>query len=83
MRYSTEPRDRKYVKGYRILSFAKNMGKNLSNKYGQKLLDSANKTYSRRKSTNLLDKEVALSASNQPSKFRARNWVKINDESRR
>ena len=41
MRYSTEPRDRIYVKGYGFLSFAKNMGKSLSNKYGQKLLDSA------------------------------------------
>ena len=40
MRYSIEPRDRIYVKGYGCLSFAKNMGKNLSNKYGQKLLDS-------------------------------------------
>ena len=44
MRYSIEPRDRKYVKGYRFLSFAKNMGKNLSSKYGQKLLDSAKKS---------------------------------------
>ena len=43
MRYSIEPRDRIYVKGYGFLSFAKNMGKNLSNKYGQKLLDSAKK----------------------------------------
>ena len=43
MRYSIEPRDRIYVKVYRFLSFAKNMGKILSNKYGQKLLDSANK----------------------------------------
>ena len=41
MRYSIEPRDRKYVKGYGFLSFAKSMGKNLSNKYGQKLLVSA------------------------------------------
>ena len=41
MRYSIEPRDRIYVKGYGFLSFAKNKGKNLSNKYGQKLLDSA------------------------------------------
>ena len=41
MRYSIEPRD---VKGYGFLSFAKNMGKNLSNKYGQKLLDSAKKS---------------------------------------
>ena len=44
MRYSIEPRDRIYVKGYGFLSFAKNMGKSLSNKYGQKLLDSANKS---------------------------------------
>ena len=41
MRYSSEPRDRIYVKGYVFLSFAKNKGKSLSNKYGQKLLDSA------------------------------------------
>ena len=44
MRYSIEPRDRIYVKGYGFLSFAKNMGKTLSNKYGQKLLDSAKKS---------------------------------------
>ena len=37
MRYSLEPRDRIYVKGYGFLSFAKNIGKSLSNKYGQKL----------------------------------------------
>ena len=41
MRYSIEPRDRIYVKGYGFLSFAKNMGKSLSNKYSQKLYDSA------------------------------------------
>ena len=41
MRYSIEPRDRIYVKGYGFLSFAKSMGKILSNKYGQKRLDSA------------------------------------------
>ena len=34
------------------------------------------------KIANLLDNEVALSASNKPSKFRTRNWVEINDESR-
>ena len=44
MRYSIEPRDRIYVKGYGFLSFAKNMGKSLSNNYGQKLLDSAKKS---------------------------------------
>ena len=44
MRYSVEPRDRIYVKGYGFLSFAKNIGKSLSNKCGQKLLDSAKKS---------------------------------------
>ena len=43
MRYSIEQRDRIYVKGYEFLSFAKNIDKNLSNKYGQKLIDSAKK----------------------------------------
>ena len=43
MRYSIEPRDRIYVRGYGFLSFAKNMAKSLSSKYGQKLLDSAKK----------------------------------------
>ena len=41
MRYSIELKGRIYVKGYGFLSFAKNMGKNLSNKYAQILLDSA------------------------------------------
>ena len=43
MRYSIEPRDRIYVKEYGLLLFVKNMGKILSNKYGQKFLDSAKK----------------------------------------
>ena len=47
MRYSIEPRDRIYVKGYGFLSFAKKMGTHLSNKYSQKLLDTAKKIYSR------------------------------------
>ena len=34
------------------------------------------------KIANLLDNEVALSATNKPSKFRKRNWVEINDELR-
>ena len=44
-RYSTKPTDKYniYVKGYGLLSFAKNMGKNLSNKYGQVFLDGAKK----------------------------------------
>ena len=40
MRYSVEPRFRKYFKGYGFLSFAKNFG----NKYGKKLMDAATKT---------------------------------------
>ena len=38
MRYSIEPKHRMYVKRYRFLSFAKNMSKNLSNKYSKNLL---------------------------------------------
>ena len=37
----SQTRDIIYIKGYRFLSFAKNMEKKLINKYGQKLLDSA------------------------------------------
>ena len=44
MRYSIEPGDRIYVKGYGFLSFAKNMDRSLSNKYSQKLHDSAKKS---------------------------------------
>ena len=51
MRYSIKPKDRIYVKGYGFLSFAKNtvtltikVAKSMSNKYSQKLLDSANKS---------------------------------------
>ena len=40
MRYSTEPRFRKFVKSYGFLSFAKKFG----NKYSKKLMDTATKT---------------------------------------
>ena len=43
MHCSIEPRDRRYVKGYG-LSFAKSIGKNISNKYSQKRVDSAKKS---------------------------------------
>ena len=33
-----------YVRGYEFLSFAKNMSKNLSHKYCQKILDSTKKS---------------------------------------
>ena len=60
MRYSIEPRDRIYVKGCGFLSLAKNMGKSLSNKYGQKLFDSAKKS--------------ATDAIKTAPKNRRRNW---------
>ena len=49
MRYSVQPRDRIFVKGYGFLSFSKNIdkdtgknvSKNLSGKYSQKLVDHA------------------------------------------
>ena len=40
MRYSTEPKFRKYVKGCDFLSFAIKCG----NKYGKKIMDTATKT---------------------------------------
>ena len=51
MRYSIEPRERRFVKGYGFLSFARNIGahatkvaKNMNNKYSQKLVDTAKKS---------------------------------------
>ena len=44
MRYSIEPRDRVYVKEYGFLSIAENIGKNLTDKYRQKLFDTAKKS---------------------------------------
>ena len=41
MRHSIEPRNRIYVKGHRLLSCDKNLGKILVNKYSKHLLDSA------------------------------------------
>ena len=64
MRYSIEPRDRIYVKGYGFLSFAKDMGKNLSNKYGQKLFDSTKKSTT----------DVIKSASKRAIQKKGRRW---------
>ena len=51
MRYSIEPREGRYVKGYGFLSFARNIGthatkvaKSLNNKYGQNVVDNAKKS---------------------------------------
>ena len=40
MQCSIEPKERRYVKGYGFLSFARNFG----NKYGKKLMNTAIKT---------------------------------------
>ena len=40
MRYSLEPRDRIYLKGYGYMSFARSM----NNKFGKKLVDTAKKS---------------------------------------
>ena len=40
MRYSAEPKYKKYVQGYEFLSFARRLG----DKYGKKLMDTATKT---------------------------------------
>ena len=51
MHYSIEPRERRHVKGYGFLSFARNIGthaakvaKNIINKYSTKLVDTAKKS---------------------------------------
>ena len=56
--YSTEPRERRHVKGYGFLSFARNIGihatkvaKNMSNKYGKKLADTSKKSATDAKKT--------------------------------
>ena len=65
MRYSIEPRERRYVKAYGFLSFAKKMGthatkvaKNLNKKYDQKLVDIAKKSATR--SLRIVDKKAVL-----------------------
>ena len=40
MRYSTEPKFRKYIQGYSFLSLARRLG----DRYGKKLIDTATKT---------------------------------------
>ena len=52
MRYSIEPRFRKYVKGYGFLSFARKFG----DKYDKKLMDTNTKT--RMDAAKLLLKEL-------------------------
>lgn len=71
MKYSTELRDLICVNGYEFLSFAKKMGKSLSNKYQQNFLDStkqsatdAHETGSKRATQKTAEKIVDLFRNN-------------------
>ena len=58
MRYSLEPRYRKYVHGQEFMSFAKNIG----NKYGKKLFDESmdvGKKYGKKYGNKLLDNSIS------------------------
>ena len=58
MRYSLEPRYRKYVQGKEFMSFAKNIG----NKYGKKLFDKSmdvSKKYGKKYGNKLLDNSIS------------------------
>ena len=67
MEYLIERRDKIYVKGYGFLSFSKNIGKHLSNKYGQKPINrakkfttDATKTASKRKKIKKQQKQLVI-----------------------
>ena len=64
MRYSTEPKFRKYVRGYGFLSFARKFG----DKYGKKLMDTATKT----------GIDVAKTASKKSCTKTSRNYRRFN-----
>ena len=61
MRYSIEPRDRRYVKGYGFLSFARNF----SDKYSKSLMDKGidlSKTFSKTADKKILKKTAKATA---------------------
>ena len=80
-----------YVKGYGFLSFAKNIGKSLSNKYGQKLLNSAKtstahliKTDSKRgmqktagETGDLIGNKIADKITSVSTELHSKNYTKI------
>ena len=86
MRYSIEPRQRRYVKGYVFMSFARNF----IDKYSKSLMDKGidvSKKFAKTAGKNIIMEYQKIAnlvddTPNQPSKFRTRNWVEINDESR-
>ena len=82
MRYSTEPRYRKYVKGYDFLSFTKK----LDNKYGKKLMDTATKTvmgYAKTASKRVVQKTAEATSIGKPKKKKKKRKNKRNKRNRR
>ena len=90
MRYSTEPRFRKYIKGYGFLSFARKFG----DKYGKKLIDTATKTgidAAKTASKRIVHIKIEFqkivnflntnSDDNILSRFTNKRWVEIYDQS--
>ena len=88
MRYSIEPRERRYVKGYGFMYFARNF----NDQYSKFLMD-LSKTFAKTAGKKILKKTAKATGIkianlidgntlNQPSKFKTRNWIEINDESR-
>ena len=47
-RYSVQPRDWIFVKGYGFLTFAENMGKSISKNIGKKIIKSLSGKYSQK-----------------------------------
>ena len=56
MRYSTEPKFRKYVKGNSFLSIARKCG----DKYGKKLVDTAKKNKKKKRKKKRKKKKLAI-----------------------
>ena len=71
MRYSIEPRERRYIKRYGFLSFARNFG----NKYGKKLMNTAIKTGANFNSK--YDKKLTDTAIKTGKDFSATAGIKI------
>ena len=74
MRYSTQPKYRKYVKGYGFFSFARKFG----DKYGKRLMDTTTKTgmdVARTGSKQIVQKSCKFYSKNQKfQKVMTGNW---------
>ena len=71
MRYSTEPKTRKYITKYGILSFVRNV----SNKYGKQLLNTASKYLAHKAGKCLGNKNAGAVAKSNDDKIVKPNYV--------